>query len=68
MMWKKPRVNDQQVEKTPDACGATIYLEAYRYALDLCDNPAIAREVAARFSKSWKAREQTITECAIKLA
>ncbi|GEM_PF-1919290 len=68
MIWQKSRVNDQHVEKTPEGCGASIYLEAYRYALDLCDNPAIAREVAARFSKSWKAREQTITEFAMQQA
>jgi len=68
MMWQKPRVNDQRVEKAPDEYSASIYLEAYRYALDLCDNPAIAREVASRFSKSWEARDQTITEFATQQA
>jgi len=68
MMWQKSRVNDQRMEKTPDEYGASIYLEAYRYALDLCDNPAIAREVAALFSKSLEAREQTITKFATQQA
>jgi len=68
MMWQKSRVYDQRVEKTPEEYSASIYLEAYRYALDLCDNPAIAREVASRFSKNLEAREQTQMEFALKPA
>lgn len=66
MMWKKTRPYDQRLEKAPDNVGASIDLEAYRYALDLCDDPALAWEVASRFSKSREAREQTLTELAFK--
>jgi len=67
-MWQKPRANEQGVKKAPDEYGASIYLEAYRYALDLCDNPAIAREVAARFTKSLEAREPAAAGFEIKQA
>lgn len=62
MLWQKSRTLDEPMEKAPDEFDASIYLEAYHYALDLCDDPAIAREVASRFSKSWETREQTQTE------
>lgn len=61
-LWQKPKANAQQVDKSLDEFGSSIYLEAYHYALDLCDNPAIARAVASRFSKSWEAQEQSVTE------
>jgi hypothetical protein len=67
-MWQKSRVTDSCVKKAPDEYRASIYLEAYRYALDLCDNPAIAREVAARFSKSLEAGEQAVAGLEIKQA
>ena len=63
-LWQKSQSNAQQVDKSLDESGTSIYLEAYHYALDLCDNPAIARAVASRFSKSWEAREQPVTEIA----
>lgn len=56
-MWQKSRITDPEVEKAPADYGASIYLEAYHYALDLCDDPAIAREVASLFSKSVETRE-----------
>jgi len=61
-MWLKPRVHDQMVERAPDKYGASIYLEAYHYCLDLCDNPAIAREVASRFIKCLETEEQPATK------
>jgi len=57
-MWLKPGDNDQLVEKAPDHYGASIYLEAYHYALDLCDNPEIAREVASRFVECLEVEEE----------
>jgi hypothetical protein len=56
-MWLKPGVTEQAAERAPGEYGASIYLEAYHYALDLCDNPAIAREVASRFVKCMQVEE-----------
>jgi len=64
-MWLKPRVHDQRAESAPDKYGASIYLEAYHYSLDLCDNPAIAREVASRFIKCLETEEQPATKLAL---
>jgi hypothetical protein len=61
-MWQKHRVTEQVAEKAPGEYSASIYLEAYHYALDLCDNPAIAREVASRFVKCLEAEAQPASE------
>jgi hypothetical protein len=50
-MWLKPQTKAERAEKTPNEQGASIYLEAYQFALDLCNKPGIAHEVAAQFVK-----------------
>jgi len=61
-MWLKHRVADQRLKKTSDQQSASAFLEAYHYALDLCDNPAIAREVASRFIKCLETEKSAIVE------
>ncbi|MDZ7361928.1 MAG: hypothetical protein ONB46_14560 [candidate division KSB1 bacterium] len=67
-MWMKPRIDEQQTEKAPEKYGASIYLEAYNYALDLCDNPAIAREVASRFINCLETGEQPVKKLVLEKA
>ncbi len=67
-MWMKPHIQEQQAEKAPDKYGASIYLEAYHYSLDLCDNPAIAREVASHFIKCLQTGEQPAQKLALSKA
>jgi hypothetical protein len=67
-MWMKPRIQEHQGEKAPDKYVSSIYLEAYHYALDLCDNPAIAREVASRFIKCLQTGEQPAQKLALRKA
>jgi hypothetical protein len=67
-MWMKPRVDEQRTSTAPDKYGASIYLEAYHYALDLCDNPAIAREVASRFIKCLQTGEPPAQKLALSKA
>lgn len=67
-MWQKSRITEAELEKAPEDYGASIYLEAYHYALDLCDDPAIAREVASLFSKSLETGEPITAALALKQA
>jgi hypothetical protein len=61
-MWLKHRTNGLSVEPAPAQPSESIYLEAYNYALDLCENPEIAREVAASFVKCLETEKQILTE------
>ncbi len=59
-MWLKHRVDEQ----TDEAAKAqvrmqSIYLAAYCYSLELCENPEIARVVAARILQSMQFDEET---------
>ncbi len=59
-MWWKPRTDNHTLEKTPSQDHAQrIYLEAYGYALELCENPEIARRVASHFLASVEQKGQT---------
>jgi hypothetical protein len=59
-MWLKHRVDEQ----TDEAVKAqermqSIYLAAYCFSLELCENPEIARVVAARVLKSMEGKERS---------
>lgn len=52
-MLQRYHVDEHKTEKAPNQINSQlIYLEAYRYSLDLCENPEIARQVALRFLAS----------------
>jgi hypothetical protein len=52
-MLQRYNVNDQKMEKVPNQNHLKdIYFEAYRYSLELCENPEIARQVALLFLAS----------------
>lgn len=52
-MLQRYRVNGQKMENVPNQNNLQdIYFEAYRYSLELCENPEIARQVALRFLAS----------------
>ncbi len=57
-MLPRHQVDNPSVEKAPGQDNAQrVYLEAYRYSLELCENPQIARQVALRFLESMRAKE-----------
>ena len=60
-MWLKYRIDDdvEETTKTRESM-QSIYLAAYRYSLELCENPEIAREVAARFLENVELDEDTV--------
>ncbi len=59
-MLQRYQVNDQKIEKMSSQDNAQrMYLEAYRYSLDLCENAEIAQKVASRFMESVVVKEQS---------
>lgn len=52
-MLQRYHVEELKAEQAPNLNNSQhIYLEAYRYSLELCENPEIARQVALRFLAS----------------
>jgi hypothetical protein len=52
-MLQRYRVDEKKIENAPNQNNPQhIYLEAFRYSLELCENPEIARQVALRFLAS----------------
>jgi hypothetical protein len=61
-MWWKHQTGNPAMEKAQNQNSAQrIYLEAYCYSLELCENPEIARRVASRFLASMEQKEQAST-------
>ena len=61
-MWLKHRIDDGVEEAGNEQEDMqSIFLAAYRYALELCENPEIAREVAARFLESIESDDEPVT-------
>jgi hypothetical protein len=59
-MFYRHRVEAQNAENEPNQNNTQhIYLEAYRYSLDLCENAEIAQKVASRFLQSMGMKEQS---------
>jgi hypothetical protein len=65
-MLQRYQVDDQKIEKISSQDNAQrMYLEAYRYSLDLCENAEIAQKVASRFVESVIVKEQSspVSDC-----
>ncbi|MGH7598902.1 MAG: hypothetical protein ACREOI_21310 [bacterium] len=59
-MMQRYQVDDEKNEKKSSQDNAQrMYLEAYRYSLDLCENAEIAQKVASRFLESMVVSEQS---------
>jgi hypothetical protein len=59
-MLKRYNLDEQKTEKVSNQNNSQhIYFEAYRYALELCENPEIAQKVASRFLESMAIKEQS---------
>ena len=65
-MLQRYRVDEKKMENVPNQNNRQhIYLEAYRYSLELCENPEIAQKVASRFLESMGVKEQSsmVSDC-----
>ena len=61
-MLQRYRVDEQKTGNVPNRNSLQhIYFEAYRYSLELCENPEIARQVALRFLASVEEKAPTLT-------
>jgi hypothetical protein len=59
-MLQRYQVDDQKIEKISRQDNAQrMYLEAYRFSLDLCENAEIAQKVASRFLESMVVNEHS---------
>jgi hypothetical protein len=65
-MLQSYNVDEQKVENMLSQDNTQrMYLEAYRYSLDLCENVEIAQKVASRFLQSMAVKEQSspVSDC-----
>lgn len=61
-MLQRYNVDEQKIENVPNRNNSQhIYFEAYRYSLELCENPEIARQVALRFLASVEQKASAST-------
>ena len=59
-MLKRYNMDERKTEKVQNQNNSQhIYFEAYRYSLELCENPEIAEKVASRFLESMGMKEQS---------
>lgn len=68
-MLQRYNVDEQKMENVPNQNNLQhIYLEAYRYSLELCENPEIARQVALRFLANVEQTAPASTACGLAKA